>query len=74
LHVAQLRAGPTVKSFAIKDCRVLKLSDDTALFAYRSDFTRTGRDAAEGMYVSSIWRKHASGWVNVFSQDTPAVG
>lgn len=48
------------------------LGTDQALICYRAEFQRVGRDAAEVMYVSSVWRKGADGWINVVSQDTPA--
>lgn len=73
MHVAQLAGGPTVEYYALKECRVIKLSADTALFAYRSEFKRTSSAQPEAMYVSSIWRKQTAGWINIFSQDTPAV-
>ena len=50
------------------------LGADHAILAYRADFRRTGRTDDEAMYVSSVWQRAPSGWVNVFSQDTPADG
>ena len=71
-HVCQLDDGPTVQSFALSGCRVLPLGKDHAVLSYKAEFVRTGRDQAEAMYVSSIWQRTEKGWVNVFSQDTPA--
>lgn len=73
-HVAQLGAGPTVARFTLSQERLLPLGEDHALLAYRADYRRVGRSEDEAMYVSSVWRRKSRGWVNVFSQDTPADG
>ncbi len=73
-HVAQLAAGPSVLRYALSAVRVLAFGPDHALLAYHATYVRTGRRDAEAMYVSSVWRRSDSGWVNVFSQDTPATG
>lgn len=70
-HVAQLGDGPTVLSFSLSSARLIALGDDHALLAYRATFTRSGQVASECMLVSSVWRRTAEGWRNVFSQDTP---
>ncbi|MGJ8528867.1 DUF4440 domain-containing protein [Maritalea sp.] len=71
-HVNQLENGPTIKSFALSDLQARHLGDDHALLSYRADFTRAHRDEQETMYVSSIWQRTQNGWINIFSQDTPA--
>ncbi|NOR61674.1 MAG: DUF4440 domain-containing protein [Rhodobacteraceae bacterium] len=71
-HVQQLADGPTVQSYTLSDLRVLTLGDDHAVLSYRADFQRRTQAKPEAMYVSSIWQRLAGGWVNVFSQDTPA--
>jgi hypothetical protein len=71
-HAQALAGGPTVKSYELSDLRVMRLGDGHALLAYRADYTRFAGGKAEVMYVSSIWRRAGEGWVNVFSQDTPA--
>ena len=73
-HVQQLDAGPTIARFELADCRVMPLGSDHAVLSYKAVFRRPGRSADEAMYVSSIWQRHAAGWINVFSQDTPAIG
>ncbi len=73
-HAAQLSGGPTVTGFRLSDARLLPLGADHAILAYRADFRRTGRTDDEAMYVSSVWQRAPSGWVNIFSQDTPADG
>ena len=72
-HVAQVADGPSVQSFRLSDARMLALGPGLALLAYRSDYRRPGGGVDEAMYVSSIWRRGDAGWVNLFSQDTPAI-
>ncbi|WP_293576657.1 nuclear transport factor 2 family protein [Phaeobacter sp.] len=46
-HVAQLHTGPTVATFTIEEPRLLMLSTDCVLLAYRATFTRVAKpDAA----------------------------
>jgi hypothetical protein len=75
-HVAQLKDGPTVARFALHDVRMVVVSETAVLLAYRAEFERKEpADAAERqqtMFVSSLWCRRDEGWVNVFSQDTPA--
>ena len=71
-HVAQLAAGPTVVSYDLSDRRMLRLGADHALLAYRAEYRRVGAGRPEVMYVTSIWQRGPGGWINVFSQDTPA--
>lgn len=71
-HVSQLANGPTVAVYALDEARVLALGEGDALLAYRATYRKTGCDAPEVMYVSSIWRQGRDGWRNIFSQDTPA--
>ena len=73
-HVQQLDAGPTIARFELADYRVMPLGADHAVLSYKAVFRRCGRDADEAMYVSSIWQRNTGGWINVFSQDTPAIG
>ncbi len=72
-HVRQLIDGPTVQTYALSDLRVMRLGNDHAVLSYRADFQRLRRAEPEAMYVSSIWRRTQDGWINIFSQDTPAV-
>ena len=71
-HVAQLAHGPTVREFTLTETRFRDLGPDHVLVSYRAEFRRPGRAIAQAMYVSSIWERSATGWVNIFSQDTPA--
>ncbi|MEY2521831.1 MAG: hypothetical protein QOJ66_396 [Ilumatobacteraceae bacterium] len=73
-HAGQLANGPTVAEFVLNDARLMVLSDNHVLLAYRADlrrFSAGARAPAESMYISSLWSRRADGWVNVFSQDSP---
>ncbi len=73
-HGAQLSAGPSVVYYEIVGPRVVPAGAAHALLVYRARFRRPGRKEPEEMYVSSLWRRAGAGWVNIFSQDTPATG
>ena len=73
-HASQLANGPTVADFDLSEARLMVLSDDDVLLAYRADwhrFENGGRGARESMYVTSLWSRRDGRWVNVFSQDSP---
>lgn len=72
-HAGQLSTGPVVARYAISEARLVVLQTDLVLLAYRADCTWAGRPGAQArMYISSLWRRGPGGWLNVFSQDTPA--
>jgi hypothetical protein len=74
-HAAQLDHGPTIAAFAIREPRMIRLAESSALLAYRAEFRRRSREGAgpiESMYVSSIWRESDGQWTSTFSQDSPA--
>jgi hypothetical protein len=72
-HLAQLQAGPVVSHYEIAQARLLVLQPDLVILAYRAECTWSARPGAKArMYISSLWRRSAAGWLNVFSQDTPA--
>jgi hypothetical protein len=71
-HVAQLADGPTVSDYSLSEARLMVLSDDMVLLAYRAEFGRPGEAAPESVLISSIWQQREGSWVNIFSQDTPA--
>ena len=73
-HMGQLAQGPTVTAYRLTEVRVMACGPDYALLAYRADYARPGQAGEEAMYVSSLWKRRGPGWVNVFSQDTPATG
>ena len=72
-HAGQLQGGPTVEAYRLSGARILPLGEDRALLAYHAAYRRPGM-AEEAMYVSSIWERRESAWINLFSQDTPATG
>lgn len=73
-HGAQLAAGPSVAWYEIADPRVVPAGAAHALLTYRAGYRRPGQKEPEEMYVSSLWRREGAGWINIFSQDTPATG
>ncbi len=72
-HVGQLAEGPTVADFDLSDWWVMRLGVGYPVLSYLACFSRVGTDIPERMFVSSIWRQDGPRWVNVFSQDTPAL-
>ena len=72
-HIQQLNGGPTIRKFKLTDCRVLTLGHEHAVFSYKADFVRNNKETSETMYVSSIWQRTDGSWINIFSQDTPAI-
>lgn len=70
-HAGQLETGPTVQAFELTQARAVALAPGCALLCYAARYRRVGRQSDERMFVSSIWRQEAAGWVNLFSQDTP---
>jgi hypothetical protein len=73
-HCEQLQEGATVLSFHLSKARVLPLGKDHACLAYLAEYRRPGVEHMDAMYVSSIWQRQGTGWVNIFSQDTPIAG
>ena len=76
-HAEQLANGPTVAEFELHDARLMVLSDNDVLLSYRATWRRFSAGESrprESMYVSSIWSRRSGRWVNVFSQDSPAIG
>ncbi|MEM7523584.1 MAG: nuclear transport factor 2 family protein [Pseudomonadota bacterium] len=72
-HSGQLDDGPSVASYDLSEVTVRAFSPDLALIAYCADFARSASpERRERMYVTSIWSREDGGWINVFSQDTPA--
>ena len=72
-HVAQLADGSTVSEYSLSKGRLMVLADDMVLLAYRASFRRPGEEESESVLISSIWHEREGRWVNIFSQDTPAV-
>ncbi|MGY9083794.1 MAG: nuclear transport factor 2 family protein [Acidimicrobiales bacterium] len=72
-HAALLDDGPTVTSYVLSESRLNRVTGDAAMLSYRADFVRPSDSAAIVWYVSSLWCRRGSEWVNTFSQDTPAI-
>ena len=70
-HVSLLSKGPIIARYDLDLCHARDFGSEFALFSYRALFRRSGAAASEVMYVSSIWRRTADGWINVFGQDIP---
>ena len=70
-HVAQLAAGPTVADYTLSQVQARPLGADHGLLIYHASYQRPRAAGAEAMYVSSVWARTDTGWINVFSQDTP---
>ena len=70
-HAGQLEAGPSVVRFELSEARLMAVGADHVMLSYRAVYRRVGRAGDEAMYVSSLWRREAKGWRNIFSQDTP---
>lgn len=73
-HAGQLHDGPTVAEYSLHDARLLAVTGDDVLLAYRAEYRRVvagepGPPSSE--YISSLWSRRGGTWVNVFSQDTP---
>lgn len=78
-HLGQLANGPTVAMFELSEVRTIEIGEEAVLVVYRADYRRVQESGsttpeAETMHVSSLWRRRAGRWVNVFSQDTPQTG
>ncbi|MGX9354778.1 DUF4440 domain-containing protein [Roseobacteraceae bacterium S113] len=71
-HSGQLADGPTIAEYTLSKATARVLAPDLSLLSYRADYARRRLMEPEAMYVTSIWERSRTGWVNVFSQDTPA--
>ena len=71
-HCAQLSDGSVMKSFALSQAKLRVISPIAVLLSYCADYQRTGSANKDVMYITSLWERGAGGWLNSFSQDTPA--
>ena len=67
-HTDQLNQGPTVQSYTLDGLRIMQLGTDHAVLSYHACFRRVGKTADEKMYVSSIWQREGSTWINILSR------
>jgi hypothetical protein len=75
-HVGQLKYGPTVYKYDLTDSRLLDLGENRVLISYKTIWIRLKEgepQPPEVMFISSVWEHRAGRWVNIFSQDTPAL-
>ena len=71
-HCEQLENGPSMVSYELSQTRLRIISPDAVLLSYRAQYRAIGGEKDEVMYISSLWERDAEGWLNSFSQDTPA--
>ena len=72
-HAGEIADGASMAEFSLDQTRLRVLSPQMALLSYRARYRRAGQSGTEVMFISSLWEKRAGGWVNSFSQDTPAL-
>jgi len=72
-HCDQLKNGPLIAEFRFTDERLVYLSEDQVLLAYRAHYSWVqSPDRTEQMLITSLWTRCDGEWKNSFSQDTPA--
>lgn len=71
-HVGGLANGPSMYTFELDSIDVAEISDGVARITYAANYRRSESGPDERMYITSIWERRGGGWVNTFSQDTPA--
>ncbi|MDO6483131.1 nuclear transport factor 2 family protein [Shimia thalassica] len=71
-HMAEVEDGPSMAEYRLSEARLMDLGEGQVLLAYRADFRKPQSPDWDAMYISSIWKITPSGWINIFSQDTPA--
>lgn len=73
-HCDQLKNGPTVACYLIKEPRLTVLNENLVLLSYLAEWAsikNTNPLIKEYMYISSLWKRSGTTWQNTFSQDTP---
>ncbi|MDO5495521.1 MAG: nuclear transport factor 2 family protein [bacterium] len=71
-HLAEIAQGPSVYAYEFLETKVLSISPEAALIAYRVWFQHTRSSQPVEWMVSSLWELGPEGrLVNTFSQDTP---
>jgi len=71
-HCGQLNEGPVMRSFSLSQAQLKIISPEAVLLSYCARYQRANCAQEEGMYITSLWQRSAKGWLNSFSQDTPA--
>ena len=67
--IAAVEASPGWERFELRELRLLRLSEDAAVLAYRASAARSG--SAYGCYASSVYSRRAGDWKLVLHQQTP---
>lgn len=70
-HAGQLDQGPVMQVFQLDQARLMVITPDHVLLSYRATYRRIN-GPEEAMYITSLWHHTGDGWLNRFSQDTPA--
>ena len=70
-HAGQLDHGPVMQTFHLDQARLTVITPDHVLLSYRANYRRV-EGVQEVMYITSLWQQTVDGWLNSFSQDTPA--
>jgi hypothetical protein len=70
-HAGQLDHGPVMQEFHLDLARLSVITPDHVLLSYRATYRRIN-GLQEVMYITSLWQNSEDGWLNSFSQDTPA--
>lgn len=72
-HAAPLHDGPAVAAYSIDAERLMTLGADAVALSYRARWWRPGSSAEQTFFITSIWQRRDGRWLNVMSQDTPAL-
>lgn len=72
-HMDELSEGPSMAEYRLSEARLMHLGAGRALLAYHAAYRKPEAIEWEAMYISSIWELRGDEWLNVFSQDTPAI-
>ena len=72
-HLAQLKDGPVVLDYKIRQAKLLQLGPNIASLTYSATviFVKNETQDTQNLYyITSIWAYRHNKWVNIFSQDT----
>ncbi|KIC20886.1 nuclear transport factor 2 family protein [Leisingera sp. ANG-Vp] len=70
-HCDQLRDGPVMAEYRLSNSRLCLITEGAVLLSYHAAYRPAGSEDWKAMLISSLWERHATGWLNTFSQDTP---
>ena len=72
-HLAQLKDGPIVSDYKIRQAQLLQLGPKIVSLTYSATviFVKNETQNIQHLYyITSIWAYRHNKWVNIFSQDT----